>query len=230
MALSFLYNFFILSIMALMISLNFRLSKFLNLSLAGFFAAGSYIAYFYPNMIIALILGGLFGFGLSLIIMRYCESIIEATISSLGFGLLIERILYFIHRSSYYYILDYDLSWLSIPATLTVFAVIMLLYLTKNIGLKLKFVESDIELAEIYGVDTTKIRYTVIVLTSATVTCFGFIYASLLAITPTVGFGYLISGIIISAFAAQLKLNGIHHYISVVALSFVLTRIFGVIL
>mgnify|MGYP000299249239 FL=1 len=230
MALSFLYNFFVISVMALMISLNFRLSKFLNLSLAGFFAAGSYIAYFYPNLIAALILGGLFGFGLSLIIMKYCESVIEATISSLGFGLLIERILYFIHESSYYYILNYDLSWLSIPATLTVFAVILFLYLTKNIGLKLKFVESDIELAEIYGVDTTKIKYMVIILTSATVTCFGFIYASLLAITPTIGFGYLISGIIVSAFAAQLKLNGIYHYVSVIALSFVLTRIFGVIL
>ena len=229
MAISFLYNFFILSVMALTISLNFRLSKFLNLSLAGFFAAGSYIAYFYPNPIIALLLGALFGFGLSLIVIKLCKTIVEATISSLGFGLLIERTLYFIHRSSYYYILKYDMSWLSIPATLVVFTAIALLYISK-IGLKLKFVESDIELAEIYGVDTTMVRCMTIVLTSATVTFFGFVYASLLAITPTVGFGYLISGIIVSAFAAQLRFNGIHHYVSVVALSFVLTRIFGVIL
>lgn len=85
-------------------------------------------------------------------------------------------------------------------------------------------------MAEIYGVDTTEIRYAVIILTSATVTCFGFIYASLLAITPTIGFGYLISGIIISAFAAQLRFSGVYHYLSVITLSFFLTRIFGVIL
>ncbi len=229
MALNIFYNFLALSIMALAISLNFRLVKFLNLSLAGLFAAGSYIAYFLPNIFLCLLLGALFGFFIAIFILKFCKSIVEATIASLGFGILIERFLYFIHSSSYYYILSYDVSWLSIPSALVIYAIILFLYFYKKIGLKLKFIESDIELAEIYGVNTEKYIYSTIILTSSAITCFGFIYASLLAITPTVGFGYLISGIIIAAIAAQLRFSGAYHYIAVILISFILTRIFEVI-
>ena len=227
MALNIFYNFFALSIMALAISLNFRLAKFLNLSLAGLFAAGSYIAYFLPNIALCLILGGIFGFCIAFFITKFCKSMVEATISSLGFGLLIERILYIIHESSYYYILNYDFSWLSFPSAIIIYAAIFTLYISK-FGLKLKFIESDIELAEIYGVDTRKFVYLTIILTSSAVTLFGFIYASFLAITPTVGFGYLISGIIIAALAAQFRFTGVYHYLTVVLITFVLTKIFEV--
>jgi len=228
MAVNIFLTSFLLSIMALSISLNFRISKFLNLSLGGVFASGAYIAYFHQNPAIPAVLGFLTGFFLAYYILKVCRSVIEATIVSLGAGLLIERILEVIHRGSYYYIIHSNSSHLIIFLGALFFIAVAFSYLSP-IGLKLKYIESDIELAEMYGVDTERFVLIVTSLTTSAVMLSGFFYAEKLAISPSIGFGYLISGIIVSAISAQLNLKGIAHYTLVFILSFLFTAITGVL-
>ena len=229
MALNFFISFFTLALMALLISINFRIGKFLNLSLGGLFAAGGYIAYFTPSPFLALIAGAVFGFLMASAISRICRSIIEATILSLGAGILIEKGLEIIHRSSYYYLVSFDYSAylpiLGILAYLFVFAV----YLSP-FGLKMKFVENDHELAELYGVNTKRVFTVTTCITSACAVLAGFLSSGTLAISPTTGFGYLLSGIIISALTAQLRQVGVTHYISLLAISFAGVKFLGVLL
>ena len=227
MALNFFLTTFILSIMALSISLNFRIAKFLNLSLAGVFAAGAYMAYFSGSPAFPLVFGFLTGFALAYYILRACKSVIEATIASLGVGLLMERVLEIIHRSSYHYIVNSDLSFLIIPFGAIFLAGILLSYVSPA-GLRLKYIESDVELAELYGVNTERYILLVVALTTSAVMLSGYMYAGVLAIDPAVGFGYLISGIIISAISAQFSLRGAWHYLGVFLTAMVMTRVLGV--
>ncbi len=228
MAVSFFLTSFLLSIMALSISLNFRISKFLNLSLGGIFASGAYIAYFHQNPAIPASLGFITGFILAFYILKVCKSVIEATIVSLGIGLLIERALEIVHRGSYYYIIHSNNSHLVILLGALLFIAIVFAYLSP-IGLKLKYIESDIELAEMYGVNTERFVLIVTSLTTSAVMLSGFFYAEKLAISPAIGFGYLISGIIVSAISAQLNLKGLTHYTLVFILSFLFTALTGVL-
>ncbi|AKG90885.1 Branched-chain amino acid ABC-type transport system, permease component [Geoglobus ahangari] len=228
MAVSFFLTSFILSIMALSVSLNFRVAKFLNLSLAGIFASGAYMAYFSGNPAIPVFSGFLLGYLLAFYILRICRSVIEATIASLGLGLLIERVLEIVHRSSYYYIVNSDLSTMIIPLGLAMFLGLLSIYISP-LGLRLKYVESDVELAEMYGVDTERYITLTVAATSSVVMLSGYFYAGALAIGPAIGFGYLISGIIVSAIAAQLSFRGVWHYSAVFVLSMLMTRVLEVL-
>ncbi len=229
MALSFFLTSLILSVIALSISLNFRIAKFLNLSLAGVFAAGAYMAYFSTGAAIPALTGFVLGLALAYYVLRVCRSVIEATIASLGAGLLVERVLEILHRSSYFYLVSEDLSFMILPLGLAFFAGIVAAYLSPA-GLRLRFVESDIELAEMYGVDTERYVLLTVGLTTSVVMVAGYLYAGVLAIDPAVGFGYLLSGIVISAIAAQLNLRGVWHYVAVFATSFMAVRLLGVLL
>lgn len=229
MAVSFFLTSFILSVMALSITLNFRIAKFLNLSLAGVFAAGAYMAYFSGNPFLPASVGFLAGLILAYYILKACRSVIEATIVSLGAGLLIERVLEIAHRSSYYYIVNEDVSFLIIPLGIVFFAGILMSYLSPA-GLKLKYIESDAELAEMYGVNTERYILLVVALTTSVVMVSGYLYAGVLAISPTIGFGYLISGTVISAISAQLGLRGVWHYTAVFLISLVMTRVLEVLI
>ncbi|WP_456370864.1 ABC transporter permease subunit [Geoglobus sp.] len=229
MALSFFLTSLILSVIALSISLNFRIARFLNLSLAGVFAAGAYMAYFSTGAAIPALTGFVLGLALAYYVLRVCRSVIEATIASLGAGLLVERVLEILHRSSYFYLVGEDLSFMILPLGLAFFAGIVAAYLSPA-GLRLRFVESDIELAEMYGVDTERYVLLTVGLTTSVVMVAGYLYAGVLAIDPAVGFGYLLSGIVISAIAAQLSLRGVWHYVAVFATSFMAVRLLGVLL
>ncbi len=228
MALNFFTSFFTVALMALLVSINFRIGKFLNLSLGGLFAAGGYIAYFTPNFVTAIFSGLLFGFLLSIAIMKLCRSIIEATILSLGAGILIERGLEIIHRSSYYYFVSFDHSQYIIFLGALAYTAVFAVYISP-LGLKMKFVEDDHELAEMYGINTKTIFVLTTALTSACAVLAGFLSSGSLAISPTTGFGYLISGIIISAITAQLRQIGVVHYLILLPVSFAAVRFMEVL-
>ncbi len=229
MALNFLISFITLALMALLVSLNFRIGRFLNLSLGGLFAAGGYIAYFTPSPFVALIAGLIFGFLMALTISRICRSITEATILSLGAGILIERFLEMIHRSSYYYFVSFDYSPYLVVLGILAYLIIFAVY-TSPYGLKMKFVESDHELAELYGVNTKRVFTVTTSLTSACAVLAGFFSSGLLAISPTTGFGYLLSGIMVSALTAQFRQIGAVHYLTLLAVSFASVRFLGVLI
>lgn len=229
MALSFFLTSFILSVIALSISLNFRIARFLNLSLAGVFAAGAYMAYFSAGVILSALTGFVLGLALAYYVLRVCRSVIEATIASLGVGLLVERVLEILHRSAYFYLVNEDHSFMIVPLGAVFFVGIVVAYLSPA-GLRLRYVESDIELAEMYGVDTEKYVLLTVGLTTSIVMVAGYLYAGVLAIDPAVGFGYLLSGIVISAIAAQLNLRGVWHYVAVFAASFMSVKLLGVLL
>ncbi len=228
MALNFLISFFSIALMALLVSTNFRIGKFLNLSLGGLFAAGGYMAYFTPNPIFAILSGLLFGILLSFAISKTCRSVIEATILSLGAGILIERGLEIIHRSSYYYFVDFDYSSYVILLGALSYLFVLGVYISP-LGLRMKFVEDDHELAELYGINTEMIFTITTSLASSCAVLAGFLSSGSLAISPTTGFGYLISGIIVSALAAQLRQIGVIHYLTLLAASFVAARFMEVL-
>ncbi len=229
MALNFLVSFFSIALMALLVSTNFRIGKFLNLSLGGLFAAGGYIAYFTPNPVFAALSGLLFGTLLSLAISKICRSVIEATVLSLGAGILIERGLEIVHRSSYYYFVDFDYSTYVILLGAVSYLFVLGIYLSP-LGLKMKFVEEDHELAELYGINTGMIFTVTTSLASACAVLAGFLSSGSLAISPTTGFGYLISGIIVSALTAQLRQVGAVHYLALLAISFAAARFMEVLI
>jgi len=222
MALNFLISFFSIALMALFVSLNFRIGKFLNLSLGGLFASGGYIAYFTSNPVIAVISGIVFGLLLYALISRTCRSVIEATVLSLGAGILVEKGLEIVHRSTYYYFVSFDFTAYLIGLGTVAYLIVFFVYLSP-LGLKMKFVESDRELAEIYGVNTNLITLLVITLTSSSTVLAGFLISGNLAISPTTGFGYLISGIIVSAVAAQFRRVGFSHYLILLSISIALS-------
>ncbi len=228
MALNFLISFFSIALMALLVSVNFRIGKFLNLSLGGLFAAGGYIAYFTSNPVIAVLSGLAFGFLLYIAISGICRSVIEATVLSLGAGILIERGLEIVHSSSYYYFVSFDYTNYLIVLGAVSYLAVFAAYISPA-GLKIKFIESDHELAEMYGVNTKGVFSAATSLTSACAVLAGFFVSGSLAISPTTGFGYLISGIIVSAISAQLRQIGAVHYATLLAVSLAIAGLLEVL-
>ncbi|AGK60263.1 hypothetical protein Asulf_00229 [Archaeoglobus sulfaticallidus PM70-1] len=227
-----------LSIFATCISLNFRISKFLNLALGSVYASGAYISYhlyhlsqtgfgFISSIALSMLAGIVLGVTLYILIKRIGSSMLEATIISLGFGIAVEEILRITHSSGYYLIIE-DLNYTifgirlwelsEIILFILVFLSLALIYLSK-FGIRVKFVEDDPLLAEIYGVDVEKYSLICIALTSSAICVLGAMSSFSLAVSPSIGYLPLMSGIVIASLASIFRSVGIMHYIKIAIIS-----------
>ncbi|OYT35541.1 hypothetical protein B6U96_10230 [Archaeoglobales archaeon ex4484_92] len=227
-----LHSFFI-ALFASSIILNYRIAKFLNLSLGSMYTLGAYVAYLLSkDVITAIIVSGLVGFTAGIVlcylIKFLSKNTIEATIVSLGFGISIEEILRVSLQTSYFLVVELEETFLNIfgekisilqltQAGISFLFFILLFALFKSsYGLKLKFIEEDLELAELYGVDTDKYIFSVITVTSFLISVSGCLLSTTQALSPLMGFPILICGIIVAALAvifggigAKLHINSI---------------------
>ncbi|MBO8182854.1 MAG: hypothetical protein H0Z28_08695 [Archaeoglobus sp.] len=217
-----------LSIFAIAISLNFRISKFLNLSHGSIFAMGAYFAYYTLEsnvalgVVAAIITAFFLGAILYLLIKKIGNGIFEATIISLGFAIGLEETLRIIHGKGYYLIVESTITdWEAMQALLLVVLLssIFAAY-SSRIGIRIKFVEDDEFLAKIYGVNYDKYSFLCITLTSSAIALLGFLSSTSQALYPGIGWIPLIAGIIIAAFTALFRSVGFMHYGKIVLLSF----------
>ena len=227
-----------LSIFAIAISLNFRISKFLNLSHGSIYAMGAYFAFHMLkiNTILGLIstffasffLGGLLYF----LIKKIGNGIFEATIISLGFAIGLEEVLRIIHGKGYYLIVESQSTepWEFAQALLllVLLSAIFIAYKSR-IGIKLKFVEDDDFLARIYGVNYERYSFVCITLTSSVTGVLGFLSSTSQALYPGIGWIPLIAGIIIAAITALFRSVGLSHYGKIVVLAFIYSSLVSLI-
>ena len=241
-------NFFsgvFLAVFAIGISTNFRIVKFLNLAYGSFFTLGAYIAYhFFIKLgffsLAILLLASVFSGVLLYVLIRLIgKGILEATIISLGFGILIEEILRLFHTTGYFLILDIPIkiyyifsakitSWeLTQLGILIIVLLAFTLIFKSKYGVKIKFIEEDIELASMYGVNSNFYEALCICKTSVLAAILGFLSSPHQALFPSMGWSVLVAGIIVFAITSQLKLVGFRHYLMLVIVSIAYAEIIG---
>jgi len=240
---SILSSTIFLSIFAIAISLNFRISKFLNLSHGSIFALGAYVAYYtiksgvIPGVILSAIFAFFTGVVLYFIIKKIGNGIFEATIISLGFAIGLEEILRIVHGKGYYLIVESSLTLAGIDfwelvqglMLLIILAILFLVYNSK-FGIKLKFVEDDDFLARIYGVNYEKLSLLCIALTSSITGLLGFFSSTSQALYPGIGWMPLISGILIAAITALFRSVGLIHYAKIVLIAFIYSLFISIVM
>ena len=220
---SSIFSAIFLSFFASAVILNYKVGRLLNLSFASIFTAGAYI-FLSVNSTTAILLAFFAGFAVGAAISKITESLSagEATIVSLGFGIAIEEAIRLTCRSSYYQIVEASYInllgeavsvhevWNSILliSLLLVFATILI----SRRGLELKFVEDDWELAEMYGVDTSRIRFLVIVISSGLICVSGAILSPTQPLHPSMGWSIMIVAVIIAALATSTGDAGLRKY------------------
>ena len=241
-------NFFsgvFLALFTIGLSFNFRVVKFLNLSYGSFFTFGAYIAYhFFLKSIVTSILGIFFfsivlGSLLYLIVKKIGTDVLSSTIASLGFGILLEEVLRMTHMTGYFLIIDvpikeYNFFGISLMITevlqllvlLTLLLTLTFIYKSKH-GVRLKFVEEDVELAAMYGVNNSLYEILCILGSSFIAMILGFLSSLHQAIFPSMGWGVLVSGIIALAIASQFKFVGIKHYATLVLVCIIYAEVVG---
>ena len=112
---------------------------------------------------------------------------------------------------------------------LLVFFFLLAIYRSQT-GIKLKFIEEDSTLAEIYGVNTEKYALLCTGFTSSIIASLGFINSTSQAIFPAIGWSPLISGILIAAFASIFRTTGFLHYLRISAVALVYSLILSFII
>jgi branched-subunit amino acid ABC-type transport system permease component len=238
MAVDFLYpivsSTIFLAVFAISISLNFRISKFLNLSFGSIYALGAYLAYYTvkTSILFGIIVSALLAFSLGsilyLLIKRIGGGILDATIISLGFGIGLEEIIRILQGKGYYLVFSYSLwvAWIDFWELMQGLMLVLLLsalfvlYKSK-VGIKLKFIEDDEFLAKIYGVNTERYSFLTVSLTSSVVSLLGYFSATSQALFPGIGWIPLVAGILIAAITSLFRSLGLSHYGRIVVLTFV---------
>lgn len=210
---SAIFTAIFLSFFASAILLNYKVGKILNLSLASIYTLGAYLLLATQSLIFAAPVSLIFGILIGMMVSRTTEtlSVGEGTIVSLGFAVGIEELLRILFRSSYYQILEtgyvslfdevvdvHELcSSILLVALLTIFAILI----KSPKGLEIRFVEEDRELAEIYGVNTGRIRDAAIAISSGFVCLTGSLLAPTQALHPAMGWSVIVVGTIIAGLA-----------------------------
>lgn len=154
------------------------------------------------------------------------------TIITLGYGIALEEALRLSYRTSYFLTITTDIPpvfWeqLRIGLFTVVIAILGVVYLSPK-GLKVKFIEEDAELAELYGVNTSLYSYFILLISTTFVTLLGAISSVGSAIFPSMGWGPLVSGVIVYGIASQLGGVGMRVQLNVLAVSAVLGIVFAV--
>ncbi|RLI79527.1 hypothetical protein DRP05_03635 [Archaeoglobales archaeon] len=241
-------NFFsgvFLAVFAIGLSSNFRIVKFLNLAYGSFFTLGAYVAYHFftkfgvLSLVILLLVSSLSGASLYILMRLIGKGILEATIVSLGFGILLEELLRLCHTTGYFLILDTPIKTYTILGVeisqweVMQLGVLMIVLLTLTLvfksryGIKIKFIEEDVELASMYGVNHNFYEALCICNTSILATLLGFLSSPHQAIFPSMGWSILVAGIIVFAITSQFKLVGLKHYLVLAAVSIAYAEVVG---
>lgn len=222
---------------------NYRVAKFLNLSYGSLYALGAYICYFTGNMALGVffsaISGILAGIVLFVLIRHLSENLVESSIISLGFGIILEEILRNSHKTSYFLLVSVESAYLSLAGeaisiwyvaiamfTAIFYLAIVFLFKTKY-GTGVKIIEEDEELAEIYGFDTEKFKMATIALTSLTAAVTGCLISPTTALNPYMGFPILIAGILIASVSRLFGEVGFKNYIYILMISLVYSNLLG---
>jgi branched-subunit amino acid ABC-type transport system permease component len=246
MAVDFLYpiisSTIFLAVFAISISLNFRISKFLNLSFGSIYAFGAYLAYYTvkTSILLGVIISALLAFSLGSIlyflIKRIGNGIFDATIISLGFGIGVEEMIRIFQGRGYYLVLSYSIFiagidfWELMQGLMLVFLLSALFILYKSkVGINLKFIEDDEFLARVYGVDIERYSLLTISLTSSVVMLLGYFSATSQALFPGIGWIPLIAGILIAAVTSLFRGLGLSHYSRIIVLTFIYSTILSLI-
>ncbi|ADC64243.1 inner-membrane translocator [Ferroglobus placidus DSM 10642] len=219
MALTFLENFFIFSVFASLISFNFRIGKFLNLSLYSAFSIGAYLVYFSRELSIplAFLLSFLIAYPLFLLKERICRGIMDATIVSLGYGIAIEEILRITVQKGYYYVVSEGVK--ALPEVFIAFYSLLLAFYISPHGIRLKFIEEDEELARMCGVNSAAYSFASILIATFFAIILGIVSSEGSAIHPRIGLSYMLAGILIAAIAAIKRSVGERNLINIIAVS-----------
>uniref|UniRef100_A0A7J2THA7 Branched-chain amino acid ABC transporter permease n=1 Tax=Archaeoglobus fulgidus TaxID=2234 RepID=A0A7J2THA7_ARCFL len=195
--------------LAICILLSYRVAKIVNLSLGSIYTLGGYLSLF--NSFVSPIFGALIGLLLHIFTRRLDLS--RATLFSLGLAIAIEEFLRIIFRAEYillnyskiFYFFNYKILFEHFLAFLisAAFLISFLIFeLKKSLSkLKLKIIEEDLENAEIYGIDTEKIRAIVLIIVSAFFCCIGSLNLRGGLVTPTIGWLHLIFSLFIATIA-----------------------------
>ena len=148
------------------------------------------------------------------------------TIIALGYGIALEEAFRLWYRTSYFLTVTTDiplLFWERLRLTIFIAFIILLglLYLSPK-GLKIKFIEEDAELAELYGVNTSLYSFFLLLISTAFVTLLGAITSVSSAIFPSMGWGPLVSGVIVYGIASQLGGVGMRVQLNVLIVAAIL--------
>ncbi|WP_290595938.1 MULTISPECIES: ABC transporter permease subunit [unclassified Archaeoglobus] len=225
-----------LSFFASVVILNYKIGRVLNLSFASIFTLGAYLYFSFSPLsalLLALISGGIMGAIVSAATRKL--SVAEATIVSLGFAIAIEEFLRLFYRTSYYQVMETSYVELlgeavSIHEVLNG-AMLAMLFLTfaaillSRRGFELKFVEDDWELAEMYGIDTSKIRYLTISISSSFICLSGAVLAPTQSLSPSMGWNSMVTAVIIAAIAASAGNVGLRKYVLTLPIALAYTAI-----
>jgi branched-chain amino acid transport system permease protein len=204
----YLFPAFIYASLALCVLLSYRGAKIVNLSLGSVFTLGGYSSMFSPLASPAV--GALIG-----LLLHVCTKGMDtsrATLFSLGLAIAIEealrisfRVEYVLLRSHIIHLFESKLvleHFLAFLVSATFLASFLFFELRGSLGkLKLRVVEEDLEIAEIYGIDTERVRAIILVVSSAITCCLGGLYLSGRVISPTIGWLSLIFSCIIATIA-----------------------------
>ncbi len=226
-----------LFILSSAIALQFRVLRYLNLSLGSFYTLGAYTMYYasakYLPLIYALTMSiavsAILSSALFILAQRIGRGTADRTIISLGYGIALEEAFRLWYQTSYFLTVTTDVPFifwerLRLGLFAVFFLVLTTIYLSPK-GLKIKFIEEDAELAELYGVKTTSYSFSLLVMSTAFVTLLGAISSAGSAIFPSMGWGPLVSGVIVYGIASQLGGVGMRVQLNVLAVS----AVFGII-
>ena len=204
----YLFSAFVYASLALCVLLSYKIAKVVNLSLGSAFTLGGYLSTFNP--LISPTVGALIGFLLHICTKRMDTG--RATLFSLGLAIAIEEVLrisfrveYILLRSEVIYlfgaklVLEHFFAFLISAAFITSFLVLDIR--SPSSKLKLKIVEEDPEIAEIYGIDAEKVRAVILMISSALFCCLGSLYLAGRIISPTIGWFSLVFSFIIATIA-----------------------------
>ena len=211
------------------ISLNFRIGKFLNLALYSAFSLGAYLLYFFGNL--SILLAPVFGLclsaGMVLLKRSLCRSVMDATIVSLGIGIALEELLRIFLQKGYYYIVTENANFL-LPTFVIFYATIYAAY-TSPLGVRLKFLEEDEELAKICGVNVELYAFISTFLAFTFAILLGISASGNSAIHPQIGLSYMLAGIIVAAFSTITRAMGEKNYLSILSFSLLFSIILEVV-
>ena len=148
------------------------------------------------------------------------------TIIALGYGIALEEAFRLWYRTSYFLTVTTDiplLFWELLRLAIFIAFIILLglLYLSPK-GLKIKFIEEDAELAELYGVNTSLYSFFLLLISTAFVTLLGAVTSVSSAIFPSMGWGPLVSGVIVYGIASQLGGVGMRVQLNVLIVAAIL--------
>lgn len=208
----YLFSAFVYASLALCVLLSYRIAKVVNLSLGSVFTLGGYLSILSP--LISPVVGALIG-----LLLHTCTKRMDmgrATLFSLGLAIAIEEVLrissrveYILLKSEIIHLFEAKLALEHLLAFL-ISAAFIASFLTFDVKsplgrLKLKIVEEDSEIAEIYGIDTERVRAIILIISSALFCCLGSLYLSGRIINPTIGWFSLVFSFITATIANAFK-------------------------